>query len=80
MPAERRRYWVVFEADAVDVCTRDPGQEVDLLVTAHIRTLVELWLGHRLIAAAREDGRLRLDGSRTECDAFGRWFARSHFA
>jgi len=80
VPAERRRYWLVFEADAVDVCTRDPGHEVDLFVTAHIRTLVELWVGHRSIAAARADGSLRLDGSRAECDAFGRWFVRSHFA
>lgn len=80
VPAARRFYWLVFEAGGVDVCVRDPGFEVDLWVHAHIRTLVQIWLGHRTIAAARRDGDLDLEGDRKEIAAFDEWFALSHFA
>lgn len=80
VPAAKRLYWLVFEHDDVDICVRDPGHEVDLWIAAHLRTLVEVWLGHRTLAGTLEDGSLRLDGDRAEQDAFREWFALSHFA
>ncbi|ANK82007.1 MAG: hypothetical protein TEF_15325 [Rhizobiales bacterium NRL2] len=80
VPAARRFYWLVFEGPEVDMCVRDPGFEVDLWIHAHIRTLVEIWLGHRTIAAARNTGDLELEGDRAEIAAFGEWYALSHFA
>jgi DNA-binding HxlR family transcriptional regulator len=78
--SSRRFYWLVLDPDDVDVCVIDPGHDVDLWVSAHIRTLVEVWLGHRALSTAIEDGSLRLDGSREELGAFRRWFCLSHFA
>lgn len=80
MPAERRFYWVVFEPEDVDVCVRDPGHDIDLWVTARLRTLIEIWLGHRKLTAALDDDSLRLDGPPSEIAAFRSWFALSHFA
>lgn len=80
VPAAKRLYWLVFEPEDVDICVRDPGFEVDLWISSHIRTLVEIWLGHRTLSSALEDGSLRLDGDRAERDAFKDWFALSHFA
>ena len=80
MPPERRRYWLVFEGKEVDVCVRDPGHEVDLWITASMRTLVEIWLGHRTLPGARADDSLKLDGAPAEIDGFEDWFALSHFA
>lgn len=80
VPIEKRAYWIIFEPEDTDVCIRDPGYEVDLWITAHIRTLVEIWLGHRTILEARRDESLRLDGSRREIEAFADWFSLSHFA
>jgi DNA-binding HxlR family transcriptional regulator len=79
-PAAKRLYWLVFEPNDIDICTRDPGFEIDLWVAAGIRTLVEIWLGHRSLDAAIDDGALRLDGSASERKAFRAWFALSHFA
>jgi DNA-binding HxlR family transcriptional regulator len=79
-PPERRFYWLVFEPGAVDICVRDPGHELDLWITATLRTLVEIWVGHRGLDAALGDGRLRLDGSPAELRAFRTWFRLSHFA
>ncbi len=77
---KKRSYWLVFEPEDTEVCVRDPGYEVDLWITAHIRTLIEIWLGHRTILDARRDESLRLEGPRAEVEAFADWFALSHFA
>ncbi len=80
VPVAQRFYWLVFEPDDVDICLRDPGYEVDLWIASSLRTLVEVWLGHRPLTGAVEDGGLRLDGSRSEIEAFRDWFVLSHFA
>lgn len=64
----------------MDICTQDPGHEVDLWLTATLKTLVEIWLGHRTLDAARADDTLRLDGAPSELRDFETWFALSHFA
>jgi len=80
VPASRRFYWLVFEGAEVDICAQDPGHPVDIWISASMKTLIEVWLGHCTLAAALEDGRLHLDGSRAEIAAFRRWFSLSHFA
>ncbi len=76
----RRRWWLVFEPDAVDLCYRDPGFEVDLFVEASPRVLTQVWLGHVGIDQALREDRLRLDGSRQDVAAFRSWFVLSAFA
>jgi DNA-binding HxlR family transcriptional regulator len=80
VPVAKRFYWLVFERDDVDICTKNPGYDVDLWVTSPMRRLVELWLGHRKLSEAKDDGSLQLDGNKAEIDAFGNWFSCSHFA
>lgn len=80
VPVSRRRYWLVFEEDTVDLCYRNPGFDVDLFVEANLRALTQIWLGHIGIDQAIRDGSLRLDGSRRDTAAFRSWFALSMFA
>ncbi|MGB7098630.1 MAG: helix-turn-helix domain-containing protein [Xanthobacteraceae bacterium] len=80
VPISRRRYWLVFEHGAVDLCYRNPGFDVDLFVEASLRMLTQIWLGHIPIDQAIREGRLRLDGSRGDVAAFRSWFALSMFA
>jgi DNA-binding HxlR family transcriptional regulator len=80
VPSSRRRYWLVFETDDSDLCTKDPGFEVDLYVSSPVRTLVEVWLGHVPLDKAVRDERLRLEGTRGDVRAFRDWFALSVFA
>lgn len=80
VPVARRFYWLVFEGDDVDICTKDPGHKVDLWIFASMKILIEIWLGHIPLSVALEDGRLRLEGPRKEVAAFRKWFCLSHFA
>ena len=80
VPSNRRFYWLVFEADDVDVCVKNPGHEVDLWVTSSIRTLVELWLGHVRLSGAIGNESIRLDGDTKEVATFSTWFTCSPMA
>ncbi len=77
---KKQRYWLIFEPQDIEICLKDPGHEVDLWVSAHIKTLVEVWLGHTPLQSARENGTLHLDGAPSEEKAFSKWFILSHFA
>ncbi|MEE8515056.1 MAG: helix-turn-helix domain-containing protein [Alphaproteobacteria bacterium] len=80
VPVNRRRYWLVFDSGETDICIKDPGFEPDLYLNCHVRTLVEVWLGHVTLSAALRDKDLRLEGSRHDIKAFSDWFALSGFA
>jgi DNA-binding HxlR family transcriptional regulator len=80
VPANRRRYWLVFEREGTDLCIKDPGFEVDLYVSSTLRTMVQIWLGHESINEALREGRLVLDGAPKDIKAFHTWFSLSVFA
>ena len=80
VPVNRRFYWLVLDGAQTDLCIKDPGHEIDLHVVGQLRVVTRIWLGQITITAAVADDSLRLDGSRTECDAFHKWFVLSHFA
>jgi DNA-binding HxlR family transcriptional regulator len=72
--------WLILDKDDVDVCYRDPGFEVDLLVAGRLRALIGVWLGDTTVPAAVQDGTLRLEGPRGLVRAFPGWLRRSAFA
>ena len=80
VPRNRKRFWLVFDTDGVDLCMRDYGFEIDLWVDAHVKALVEVWLGHKPMTRAIKDGQLQIDGTSRDARAFGKWFALSTFA
>jgi len=48
-PASRSAFnimWLVLERSGVDVCAKDPGFEVDLIVRGNIADFVAVYLGH----------------------------------
>lgn len=41
-----RLHWLVLEPDNVEVCYKDPGHPVDVIVTGEISALIAVYLGH----------------------------------
>ena len=80
VPSNRRRYWIVFDRGEADRCAKDPGFEVDLYLSAKLRSLVEVWLGHVSLDRALRAGDIDLEGSRQDLRRFRVWLARSLFA
>ncbi|HET7342610.1 MAG TPA: helix-turn-helix domain-containing protein [Methylomirabilota bacterium] len=75
-----RTAWLVLEKSGADVCMRDPGFEVDLVVHADVGTLARVHTGHLPFAEGVRSGKLRLEGPRALVQEFPRWLLRSHFA
>ena len=75
-----RTAWLVLEKSGADVCARDPGFDVDLVVRADIGTLARVHTGHTSFSEGVRAGQLSLEGSRALVQAFPRWLRPSHFA
>jgi DNA-binding HxlR family transcriptional regulator len=75
-----RTWWLVLERREVDLCLKDPGFPVDLVVSADLRALTRVWMGDVRLAEAVRAGLIRLDGPRSLVRAFPAWFLLSAFA
>jgi DNA-binding HxlR family transcriptional regulator len=78
--ADKRRFWLVLDRPEVDLCLADPGFDTDLCVTADVRALSQVYLGHRGIGNALGDGSVTLVGPSDLRRAFGGWIGLSPFA
>lgn len=57
-------WWLVVFEDDVDVCTRDPGKDVDIYISSTVRTLAEVWRGDMGLRRALADGLIKTHGVR----------------
>jgi DNA-binding HxlR family transcriptional regulator len=75
LPERIRAYWLVSEKGAIDLCYVDPGHDIDLLVTAPLRTLTAVWMGDEL-----SRGVVRMDGDPRLARALRERLGRSTFS
>lgn len=80
-PPLQRSWWLVVDPGApVDLCSVDPGFDVDLYVSSDLRTMTAIWMGHDNVAAAVGSERLMLTGDRGLAANIEQWLRLSHFA
>lgn len=81
LPAERRSWWLVVEPGSeTQLCSVDPGFDVDLYVSCDLRTMTAIWMGYDTVAAAIEDRRLLLTGDDRLTASIESWLGLSPFA
>jgi hypothetical protein len=80
VPVSKSQYWMLLKREAVDLCVKDPGHDVNLTVATNVRTMAELWRGLTTFRAALSDERLVLDGPRELAQGFPTWLMLSRFA
>ena len=81
LPESRKNWWLVVEPDQeVDLCSVDPGFDVDLYLSTDLRTMTEIWMGYTAISRAKDQGRLHLTGDRQLEAAIDSWMGLSPFA
>jgi DNA-binding HxlR family transcriptional regulator len=78
----RRHYWLVVtpETGVIDLCSVDPGFDVDLFVEADLRTMTEIWMGLTTVRATVDDGRMMLTGDGQLAAKMQLWLGLSPFA
>ena len=81
LPKARRDWWILAEPKTgADLCSVDPGFEVDLYVATDLRTMTAIWMGLDSVAAAKAAGRMALSGDRKLASVMQSWLGLSPFA
>ena len=81
LPAAQRLWWLLVDPkEGVDLCSVDPGFDVDLYVSVDLRTMTAIWMGLDTVRAAVASRRMMLTGSRQLATAMQSWLGLSPFA
>lgn len=81
LPVSSRRWWLVIEPGAeVDLCSIEPGFDVDLYVTTDLRTMTSIWMGLTTVHEATATARMKLIGDRRLANRMQSWLGLSRFA
>jgi len=81
LPAGQRNWWLLVDpAAGVDLCSIDPGFDVDLYVSTDLRTMTAIWMGLETVRQAVSGGRLKITGDRKLAADIQTWLGLSPFA
>ena len=80
LSAARNSYWIVIDGDTVDLCSTDPGHDVDLYVRAGLRNMTSVWMGVSTLKAEIEAGNIELTGDKALARSMHAWLGLSAFA
>jgi DNA-binding HxlR family transcriptional regulator len=81
VPQARRKWWlIVASGKAVDLCSVDPGYDVDLYVSSDLKTMTAIWMGVETVRKALHDRRMKLVGDKHLASSMQTWLGLSPFA
>lgn len=81
LPKAERRFWlIVAPGSPVDLCSVEPGHEIDLLVTAEVRAMTSAWMGISAFQEELDANRIVLDGNPRLSATFTKWIGQSGLA
>ena len=80
VPASRRSWWLVVEGSAVDLCSNNPGFEVDLYVRVSLRGMTAIWMGLATVQGELASGGIELIGDPGVAARMQQWLGLSPFA
>ena len=73
-------WWLLIDGPTVDLCTDDPGKDVDLYITSSLHSMVEIWMGDLDLKSACTSDEVIITGSAHLMSCTNRWFPRSSYA
>jgi DNA-binding HxlR family transcriptional regulator len=80
MDRKKERFWLVVERPRVELCMKDPGFEVDLVVTTDSVTLTRVHAGRMTMREAERTGTWAIEGRRELAKALPTWGGLSVYA
>jgi hypothetical protein len=73
-------WWLVVRRDDIDLCTNDPGKDVDVWFTASVKTMADIWMGDATYRQAIRNGLLKLVGNSALTRNVSDWMRNSGWA
>lgn len=80
MIPRKRFWWLVIRDGEVDVCMKDPGYEVDLVISSGLRTLTAVWMGDTTIMNALREKLISVTGLSVLRKNIAAWLGSSYYA
>lgn len=81
LPPSQKYWWLIVEPDGmVDLCSADPGFEIDLYVTTDLKPMTAIWMGLSTVKAEKRNGTLDLVGDKELSRHMQTWLGLSPFA
>lgn len=75
-----RSWWLVANQKNLDVCLKDPGYDVDLLLSTDLKTMTQIWMGDITASKALQESLLELSGNSYLKKNVSKWLSRNMFA
>lgn len=75
-----KNWWLVVHRGEVDLCTENPGKDVDLYLSSTLRDLVQVWNGDIDIAVAQDQDLLRTQGDVRLAKSLSEWLGICKYA
>lgn len=80
LASAKRSWWLVIDGGQVDLCSVNPGFEVDLYVRSSLRSMTAVWMGMSTVAKEMDAGQIELIGDKGLAQSMQRWLGLSPFA
>ena len=80
VPPAKRSWWLVVDEGKVDLCSTNPGFEVDLYVRSSLRSMTSIWMGLSNVQSEIEAGQIELIGDKGLAQSMQQWLGLSPFA
>jgi DNA-binding HxlR family transcriptional regulator len=76
----KQKWWLVIENGQTDLCSVDPGFDVDLYVVSNLRTMTAIWMGLTTVQKELQANQLELLGDAKLRKSMQTWLGLSPFA
>ena len=81
LPIDEQRYWIIAKpGTAVDLCSVDPGFDVDLYINADLKAMTSAWMGLSTLRTQITAEKIVMIGNRSLADTIDHWMVRSSMA
>lgn len=74
-----RHWWLVVDEHHVEVCEKNPGYDIDVYFNSTVRTMSDVWLGHRTYKSAIDNDELSIIGDISLTRTVSKWLACKTF-
>lgn len=75
-----RSWWLVIDGKTVDLCSDNPGFEIDLYVHSSLRSMTTVWMGLSTVQKEIDAGQIELTGDKSLAHSMQQWLGLSPFA
>ena len=75
-----KNWWIVIRDHSIDLCTENPGHDVNLYISSSLKSMIELWEGDLSFKEAKRKELIRTQGDRNLSKSMESWLGINPFA